>query len=93
MSELPPIQAGTLVVREKTLVNLGSPMEPVDELAAVTRERDALAVALQRLIDAKAEKDVNGETEKYRSLKSGAWETARETLTRLASGDLRKPLS
>ena len=61
------------------------------ELAAVTRERDALKEILQRLVEAKIEKDTCGDTARYRRLKIGAWEAAQDTLTRLASGELRKP--
>lgn len=39
--------------------------------------------ALARLVDAKDEKDANGETERYHLLKVGAWDDARAALKRL----------
>lgn len=61
------------------------------ELDAVTRERDALHAELERLVAAKDEKEANGDSTRYRELKRGLWERARETLAKLASGELRKP--
>jgi hypothetical protein len=60
------------------------------ELAAVIRERDALAVVLKLLIAAKDEKEARGETPLYQELKRGLWDRARHTLAKLASGELRK---
>lgn len=41
-----------------------------------------LEAALGRLVEAKDEKDANGETPRYRELKAGAWERARALLGR-----------
>lgn len=53
------------------------------ELVNATKQRDHLRAALQRLVDAKDEKDANGDTPRYRELKAGAWEEAREVLLRV----------
>ena len=57
---------------------------PVDRTAVLTARAplDIIAV-LQRLVAAKQEKDQNGETERYRTLKNGAWEAAFEAVRNL----------
>lgn len=64
------------------VVGLGGDL--MDELAAAIRERDLLKAALSLLVAAKDEKDLNGETAKYRELKAGAWDGAREVLAQIA---------
>lgn len=59
------------------------PEARLDELAAVIRERDALHDILGQLVEAKNEKDANGESPHYHELKRGLWERARETLAKL----------
>lgn len=48
----------------------------------VLRQRDELLAALQRLVAAKDEKVAHGDTPLYRSLKTGAWEAAREAIAK-----------
>ena len=62
-----------------------------NEVTRLKRERDALDAMLMQLIAAKDEKDAHGDSPKYREMKAGLWERARETLAKLASGELRKP--
>jgi hypothetical protein len=62
-----------------------------NEVTRLTRERDALDSMLMQLIAAKDEKDANGDSPRYRQMKVGLWERARETRAKLASGELRKP--
>jgi hypothetical protein len=47
---------------------------------------DRLRGALLRLVEAKNEKDVYGDTARYHYLKEGAWETAREVLREVPHG-------
>lgn len=76
---------------EPIVHGIGHPPVAADELTAVTRERDALHAVLERLVAAKDEKDANGLTLRYCSMKRGLWERARETLIKLDAGELRKP--
>jgi hypothetical protein len=73
--------------REKWAANRGTVDYLADKLATVTQERDQLRAALQRLVDAKDEKDANGDTPRYRELKAGAWEEAREVLAKTKPHD------
>ena len=66
-----------------TLTSLCNRLDRKSEwIAELTKQRDQLRAALQRLVDAKDEKDANGDTPRYRELKAGAWEEAREVLLR-----------
>jgi hypothetical protein len=54
------------------------------QLVGAHNECEKLRAALARLVEAKDEKDRNGDTARYRTLKAGAWEGARAVLERTA---------
>lgn len=53
------------------------------EWEVLKEEKAALRAALSALVAAKDEKDAHGDTPRYRELKAGAWDRAREVLAEI----------
>lgn len=54
----------------------------IDVLVDVIREHGEMQTALTLLVDAKDEKELNGETARYLELRRDGWERARKALGR-----------